>query len=99
MDVDNQNGSIEVRLLPSSPGKPCRKVALKTSFGGIRLFLPENAGYTVNARTSFGKIRSELPVTATGTLSEGSLAGKIGDGRCALDLTDNNGSIDLLKGR
>ena len=38
-------------------------------------------------------------MTATGTLSEGSLAGKIGDGRCALDLTDNNGSIDLLKGR
>ena len=105
VEVDNQNGSIEVRLLPGSAGKPCGRVALKSSFGGIRLFLPENAGYAVNARTSFGKIRSELLVTASGTLSEsslagqGSLAGKIGDGRCPLDITDNNGSIDLLKGR
>ena len=38
-------------------------------------------------------------MTATGMLSQDSLTGKIGDGRCALDLTDANGSIDLLKGR
>ena len=98
VDVDNQNGSIDVKRAGGG-AKGCRKVSLKTSFGPIRFTLPENAGYTVNARTSFGKIRTELPITSTGTLSDESLHGKIGDGRCELTLTDNNGTIDILKGR
>jgi hypothetical protein len=53
----------------------------------------------VNARTSFGKILTEFPVASTEGPSEGSLRGKIGDGRCELTLTNANGSIELLKPR
>jgi hypothetical protein len=59
--------------------------------------LPEDAGYQVSARTSFGHITSELPVTATGVLSGDSLNGKIGNGGCALSLTNSNGNIEILK--
>jgi hypothetical protein len=95
VDVDNRNGSIEVRR--AGGGKACRNVSLKTSFGAIRFFPAQNAGYTVDARTSFGRIRSDFPVASGETLSEGSLRGKIGDGQCELSLTNANGSIELLK--
>jgi DUF4097 and DUF4098 domain-containing protein YvlB len=97
VDVDNQNGSIEV--LRSGAAKGCRNISLKTSFAAIRFFPPENAGYSINARTSFGKIRSDFPVAPAEGLSESSLRGKIGDGRCELTLTNANGSIELLKPR
>jgi hypothetical protein len=33
----------------------------------------------------------------SGSVGGESLSGKIGDGRCELTLTNNNGNIDLLK--
>ena len=50
------------------------------------------------ARTSFGKIRSDFPVTVTGITGENSLVGALGKGGCQLRLTNQNGSIDILKG-
>jgi hypothetical protein len=56
-------------------------------------------GYNVSARTSFGRINSEMPVAASGSLGGEALNGKIGDGRCTLTVTNNNGNIDLLRGK
>ena len=98
IDVENQNGSVEVRGVPSSAGK-CHPLSVKSSFGAIRVYLPEGAGFKVDARTSFGKIRSEMPLTVAGSLSEDSVSGVIGDGKCPLVVANSNGSIDLLRGR
>ena len=49
-------------------------MSLKTTFGPIRILLPENAGYSVEARTSFGKIKSELPLMSSGSLTSESLS-------------------------
>lgn len=98
LEVDNSNGSIEVEAAAHA-GKECGRVTLKTSFGAVKVELPESGGYAVNARTSFGSIDSELPVTASGQMGGSVLTGKIGDGRCVLDITNSNGRISLLKAR
>ena len=96
MDVDDQNGSVEIRDLVS-PAKGCNRLSVKTSFAPIRLSLPDSVGYTVTARTSFGKISTEMPFTTSGAVGGDSLTGKIGDGRCEVLLTNSNGNIDLMK--
>ncbi len=78
-------------------GKACQKILVRTSFAPIQVALLEGAAYSVTARTSFGKIQSEVPITATGTISEQSLTGKIGDGRCEMSLSDSNGNIEITK--
>ena len=95
--VDNQNGSIDVRGLANRKGKDCQPVELKTSFSSIRIALPEEAGWTVDARTSFGRIRADVAITVSGSLSTEAVAGKIGDGACPLTLSNSNGSIEILK--
>jgi DUF4097 and DUF4098 domain-containing protein YvlB len=95
--VDNQNGSIDVRGVAGRRGKDCSGVELKTSFSSIRVAVPEDTGWTVEARTSFGRIRSDLPITVSGSLSVESMQGKIGDGACPLTLVDSNGTIEIQK--
>jgi hypothetical protein len=38
-----------------------------------------------------------LPVTASGSIGGDSLNGTIGSGGCRLQLTDSNGSIEIVK--
>ena len=98
IDIDNQNGAIVVKhISPKAASGGCNPITLRTSFGPIRIYLPANAGYSVDARTSFGRINSELPITVTGLTTGDSLAGKIGNGECELRLIDANSSIEMLK--
>jgi DUF4097 and DUF4098 domain-containing protein YvlB len=94
IDVRNQNGAIDASLA-GRPGA-CHDIMLATTFSPLQVHLPA-AGYTLTAQTSFGKIRSDLPITATGTIGEGRLSGTIGGGGCALQLTNANGDIRILK--
>ena len=97
MDVDNQNGSVEVRGIAG--GAKCSPVSLKGSFGPVRIHLPEDAAFTVNAHTSFGKITTQLPLTISGSPSSDTLTGRLGDGRCPLTVENSNGSIELLRAK
>jgi DUF4097 and DUF4098 domain-containing protein YvlB len=91
--VDNQNGAISA---VSRPPNGCRDISLKTSFSSIRVAIPE-AGYNLTSHTSFGRISSEMPVTASGSIGGDSLSGTIGSGGCRLQLTNSNGSIEIVK--
>lgn len=97
--VESANGSITVTLRPG----PCKPVSLRTSFGPIRVTLPGAgpgaAGYNLSAKTSFGRIQSEPEITVIGNISTDQITGKIGPGGCELRLVNQNGNIDILKGR
>ncbi len=93
--VDNQNGAISVTA--SRPASGCRDISLKTSFSSIHVGIPEGLGYNLTSHTSFGRISSDLPVTATGSIGGDSLNGTIGAGGCRLQLTNSNGSIEIVK--
>jgi hypothetical protein len=76
VDVDNQNGAVEVRGLGRRPGG-CSKIQLKASFAPIRVALDPQGSYTLAARTSFGRVSSEIPIATTGERGD-SLSGTIG---------------------
>lgn len=94
ISVDNQNGAVSIGAVRSAT---CREISVKTSFAPIRVRIPDNVGFNVNARTSFGRISSELPVTATGSMGEDTLGGTIHGGGCQLQLSNSNGSIEIVK--
>ena len=88
--VENANGSISVADLRGA----CAAINLKTTFASIRLAIPHNNGYQVDARTSFGSITTDVPVTMT-SKSENSLRGTIGNGACRMQLETANGGINI----
>ena len=96
IEATNANGSITVT---STANGGCKPIVLKSTFGPIKLFLPEGVNYDVTASTTFSGINVEFPVTTTGMISEGSLHGRIGNGGCELRITNANGRIDVLKKR
>ena len=94
VEATNANGSITVN---STAGGGCQPIVLKSTFGPIKLTLPENVNYDVTASTTFGGINVDFPVTTSGTISKDSIHGRIGNGGCELRITDSNGRIDILK--
>lgn len=94
VDASNSNGSITVT---ANAAGGCQPIALKTTFGPIKLALPGNANYNVSASTSFGGIKTEFPVTVSGQTNSESLQGKIGNGGCELKIVDSNGRIEIVK--
>jgi hypothetical protein len=93
IDVNDQNGAVDAT---SNAPSGCQPIAIRTSFSPIRVHLNGAPSYRVTAKTSFAKIRSDFPVTVSGSLSGDNLNGTIGDGKCELNLTDNNGTIEIL---
>ena len=92
VDVENQNGSISVSGLRRS----CSPISLRTAFAPIKVAIPRDAGYDVDARTSYGSINTDVPITLT-RKNENTLAGTIGNGGCKLDLATSNGSITITR--
>jgi len=96
VEATNSNGSITVT---SNATGGCQPITIKTTFGPVKLMLPDNANYNISASTSFGGINTEFPVTVAGQTNAQSIQGKIGSGGCELKITDSNGRIDILKQR
>ena len=96
VDASNANGSITVT---SNQTGGCQPITLKTTFGPVKLMLPDNVNYNVSASTSFGGISTDFPVSISGQTNSESISGKIGNGGCELKITDSNGRIDILKRR
>jgi hypothetical protein len=94
--VENQNGSVTVE---AKSGQRCQPIALHTSFAPIRVTVPWGLGYSVTARTSFGRIHSAHEMAVVGDLSPETVTAKIAGGGCDLKLVDQNGNIDILKGK
>ena len=99
IDVNNQNGAVEVSGVGGKSGGAagCHDIIVRTSFSPIRVHLPANGGYRVNARTSSGHVMSDFPITVSGVLGNDSLTGTIGDGKCELRLSNSNSTIEILK--
>ena len=94
VEATNANGSITVN---SAARGGCQPIVLRSSFGPIKLGLPDGVNYDVTATTTFGSINLEFPVTTSGTISHDAIHGRIGNGGCELRITDSNGRIDILK--
>ena len=96
MRVVNQNGTVDAAS--TLDGNSCQPILIRTSFATLRVRLHNGASYHVAARTSFGSIRTDFPLSVSGSISNDSLNGVIGGGHCEMTLTDNNGTIEIVKG-
>jgi len=94
--VESANGSV---IVEPKGGQGCKPISLRTSFGPIRVTAATGFGYDVTARTSFGRIHSDLEMTVTGEVSNQDVQGKIRGGGCEMRLMDQNGDIEIVKGR
>jgi hypothetical protein len=94
--VEGQNGAVTV---VGRPERGCQPIALRTTFAPIRVTLPRGVGYDVTAHTTFGNIHTDASVVTavTGNIGHDGLTGKIDGGGCPLKLSDQNGSIDILR--
>ncbi len=94
LQVENQNGVVDATSVARAS---CQPIIIRTSFSTLRVRLPGDASYHVSARTSFGRVHTDFPLTLSGSISNNDINGTIGGGRCELNLTDNNGTIEILK--
>ena len=92
--IMNQNGSVDAT---SSLNGACQPIIIRTSFSTLRIHLQGDASYHVTARTSLGSIRTDFPLNVSGSLSNDNVSGNIGSGHCEMNLTNTNGSIEILK--
>lgn len=100
--VISEHGNINaIDILPQSKVDK-RKVRMKTSFGTIKLRLPDTLSSDVVASVSMGKFTTEFPLMtnlqgAKIDSRQQNFTGKIGDGGDEIELECSNGNIYLEK--
>ena len=95
LEASSTNGAITTHVLdPSVSG-----CVLYSENGGIKVILPDDISFTIDASAQRGTVRSDFPIeSATGARRTKSLHGQFGDGETKLNLTTGNGNIWLARG-
>ena len=92
VDIYTTNGSIEAEVgALSSQGD----MAMETTNGSIRLFLPTDAAFDLRARTTNGSIKTDFPLSVRGKFSGKRIEGRVNGGGARLRLETTNGSIHI----
>jgi len=86
------NCYVQAKLLPQA------RVSLKTHSGNVRLVLPADAGFELDASCFSGVIETDFPVTAVGKISAREVRGTVGGGGASVILKAFSGDIELRKG-
>jgi len=73
------------------------RFSFETLSGSIRVTLPANAGFELDAETFSGHVDSAFPITMQGTISPKELRGVVNNGGATLRLKTFSGSIDIRK--
>jgi hypothetical protein len=112
VDAETSNGKVDIDAAKAvsvnastSNGEIIFKGALtdaeqtfRTSNGRIRLALPADAKFRINATTSNGKVTTDYAVTTSGTMKENRLEGTVGDNpSITVRAETSNGAIDITK--
>jgi len=86
------NGSVSVSVLPDAP---IQDIEMHSVNGSVRLYVPGNATFTVNARTVNGSVRCDLPLASINEQTRKHLDGVVGGGGARVDLSTTNGSVQI----
>jgi hypothetical protein len=76
---------------------PGGRFNFETLSGSIRVTLPANAGFDLDAETFSGHVASAFSITMQGTLSPKELRGVVNNGGATLRVKTFSGSIDIRK--
>jgi DUF4097 and DUF4098 domain-containing protein YvlB len=91
--VDNSNGNVDVES-----SLPLGAYNIRNRNGHVKVTVPENAGFTVDARSYQGELQSDFTLTKSGSDTNGQLIGSVGNGGPRLSLTADHGDVELRRG-
>lgn len=83
------SGSVDVRQIVKAD------VSVQTGSGSVRLSLPADAGYTLDAQTGSGSISTSQPLTIQGRIGRHHVTGIVGGGGQNVRVRTGSGSIDI----
>lgn len=103
VDLENVDGAVEARTsggdVTARFVAPVRRdVLLTTSGGGVRLYVPQNSGFELEAISSGGDVSSNIPVAVQGKQSDDRLIGRVNGGGPKVRLRSSAGDI-VIAGR
>ena len=84
--------TFQAKILPQA------RVSLKSHSGNVRLVLPADTGFELEASTFSGVIETDFPVTAVGRISAREVRGTVGGGGASVNLKALSGNVELRKG-
>lgn len=93
IEVENSHGEVEVH-----PQSPYGDITINNHQGAIHVVLPDNAGYSVEARSTRGELETDFPLSITEQGPDRTTQGNVGKGGSKLQLTTDHGSIEIRKG-
>jgi DUF4097 and DUF4098 domain-containing protein YvlB len=68
---------------------------LRSGSGSVRLRLPQQAAFDLDAHAGSGSIHTDHPILVEGTLSRRELRGKVRGGGSLLEVSTSSGSIEI----
>ena len=69
--------------------------SLKTVFGDIQVFLPQDTALSFDLQTDFGKLKTEFPITLEGDVKQDHWRGTLNGGGAELEANTNSGDISF----
>lgn len=93
IEVEDSHGEVEVH-----PQSPFGDMTINNHQGAIHVVLPENAGYSVEARSTRGELETDFPLNVTEQGPDRTTTGTLGKGGSKLQLTTDHGTIEIRKG-
>ena len=68
---------------------------LKTSGGGMKIYVSPSANFDIDAHSSGGSVSADVPVTVSGKIKSNTLIGKVNKGGHVLQLRTSGGGIRI----
>lgn len=87
--VNSDSGSVVVE------GKQQGTWSLETDSGSVRISLPDNAAFQLDARSSSSAIYIDHPITLQGKISDNRLTGEVRGGGSLLQIRTDSGGIQI----
>ncbi len=99
MELSGVRGSLEARAGSGgirAEGDPRGGWLLHTGSGRVRLEIPSDAAFDLDARTSSGSISLQHPVTIQGRITKKEVHGKVRGGGVQVQVQTGSGDIEIL---
>jgi hypothetical protein len=95
VNLNSRNGDLSLSFERS----PQKDILISNRYGNVRLQLPSNSAFSIDAQTEYGRVDSEFEGLNQSTSNrESSLRGRVGVGGPQITVTTRNGNIELNTG-
>ncbi|HXZ79326.1 MAG TPA: DUF4097 family beta strand repeat-containing protein [Terriglobales bacterium] len=90
--LENSNGTVEVHI-----NKPLGRVEISNSKGDVRLELPAQASFQLEASTRSGDINNDFGLKVDSSNGSSRASGSVGSGGPTLQITNQYGNVEIRK--